>query len=509
MRGRRSNSATAARRISRGRRPGALSDEDWADFLYLRTNPKGVHAERWRHIHRLRPLLQLPARHGQRQDRRHLQDGRAAPDVRRCDGPAMSQPFRTPAGGRIDRARPLAFSFDGVAYQGLPATRSPRRCSPMAFIWSGARSSITGRAASCRAGAEEPNALVDDRSRRRAVTPNLRATQVELYDGLRALRARTAGPRSPSTSARSTICLSPLLRRRLLLQDLHVARTLRQAGPGRMSMSRRSARAAGLGARRATPDPDRYLQHYAHCDVLVVGARPGRACRRAGGERERRARHPLRRAGGASAARCSPRRAPRSTAMPARDWLARRGRDACAIAPNVRLLPRTTAFGCYAENFVGLVERVTEHSTDRRSATCRASGCGRCARARWCLPPARSSGRWCSRTTTGRASCWPTPRGAICSRYGVKVGARVVVATVARQRLSRRARPASKRASTSRSSPICARDANGPLSEAARAAGLEVAAGAEIAGVDGRLRVKSRAHHGIRVESGRSPATRC
>jgi sarcosine oxidase subunit delta len=31
--------------------PASVSDVDWADFLYNRTNPKGVHAERWRHIH--------------------------------------------------------------------------------------------------------------------------------------------------------------------------------------------------------------------------------------------------------------------------------------------------------------------------------------------------------------------------------------------------------------------------------------------------------------------------
>jgi sarcosine oxidase subunit delta len=26
-----------------------LSDEQWAEFLYMRANPKGLHAERWRH----------------------------------------------------------------------------------------------------------------------------------------------------------------------------------------------------------------------------------------------------------------------------------------------------------------------------------------------------------------------------------------------------------------------------------------------------------------------------
>ncbi len=31
--------------------PAAADDAAWADFLYMRSNPKGMHAERWRHIH--------------------------------------------------------------------------------------------------------------------------------------------------------------------------------------------------------------------------------------------------------------------------------------------------------------------------------------------------------------------------------------------------------------------------------------------------------------------------
>jgi sarcosine oxidase, subunit delta len=31
--------------------PKAVTDTEWADFLYSRTNPKGIHAERWRHLH--------------------------------------------------------------------------------------------------------------------------------------------------------------------------------------------------------------------------------------------------------------------------------------------------------------------------------------------------------------------------------------------------------------------------------------------------------------------------
>ncbi len=37
--------------IARPQNPAALSDGEWADFLYLRDNERGVHAERWRHVH--------------------------------------------------------------------------------------------------------------------------------------------------------------------------------------------------------------------------------------------------------------------------------------------------------------------------------------------------------------------------------------------------------------------------------------------------------------------------
>ena len=35
--------------IARPADPSALSDEDWTAYLYARSNPKGTHAERWRH----------------------------------------------------------------------------------------------------------------------------------------------------------------------------------------------------------------------------------------------------------------------------------------------------------------------------------------------------------------------------------------------------------------------------------------------------------------------------
>jgi len=37
--------------VARPADPASVGDDDWAAFLYMRANPKGVHAERWRHIH--------------------------------------------------------------------------------------------------------------------------------------------------------------------------------------------------------------------------------------------------------------------------------------------------------------------------------------------------------------------------------------------------------------------------------------------------------------------------
>jgi sarcosine oxidase subunit delta len=35
--------------LTRPHQPAQLDDQAWAEFLYMRTNTKGVYAERWRH----------------------------------------------------------------------------------------------------------------------------------------------------------------------------------------------------------------------------------------------------------------------------------------------------------------------------------------------------------------------------------------------------------------------------------------------------------------------------
>src|SRR5579859_5298361 len=98
----------------------------------------------------------------------------------------MTGVFRTEGGGRVDRTQPLEFRFDGRRMVGCQGDTLAS-----ALLANGVR--VVGRSFKYHrprgimsAGSEEPNALVTiDRGAGR-ITPNLRATQLELYDGMRA-----------------------------------------------------------------------------------------------------------------------------------------------------------------------------------------------------------------------------------------------------------------------------------------------------------------------------------
>src|ERR1700722_4220327 len=92
--------------------------------------------------------------------------------------------LRTPVGGRIDRTQTLRFKFDGQSYEGVAGDTLAS-----ALLANGVH--LTGRSFKYHrprgilaAGSEEPNALVTVTRDAARTTPNLRATQVELYEGL-------------------------------------------------------------------------------------------------------------------------------------------------------------------------------------------------------------------------------------------------------------------------------------------------------------------------------------
>ncbi len=265
----------------------------------------------------------------------------------------MTGGFRTVDGGRIDRSMPLSFSFDGKQYAGYLGDTLAS-----ALLANGVH--LVGRSfkyhrprGTMSAGSEEPNALVTiDRGAGR-VTPNLRATQVELYDGMRAVSQNRFPSLAFDVGAINDV-MAPIFSAGFYYKTFMWPRTF-----WRRVYEPAIRAAAGLGRAPTAPDPDRYLHHYAHCDVLVIGAGPaGLAAALAastGGKRvvvcDEQSEF-----GGSLLAEKQAHIAGEAASV----WL-HTALDTLGRRPDVILLTRTTAFGWYPDNLVGLVERVTDH----------------------------------------------------------------------------------------------------------------------------------------------------
>jgi sarcosine oxidase, subunit alpha len=195
---------------------------------------------------------------------------------------------RLPSGGRIDRSRPIRFTFNGRPYLGHAGDTlaSALLANDVRVV---ARSLTYGRPRGVfTAGIEEPNALVQV-----GPEPMLRATQVELDEGLDAIGLNGKG--------------------------------------------------------RVTTDPDsgRFDKVYAHCEVLVVGAgRAGLTAALAAGRTGDRVLLVDEQAemGG------------RLLSVGWDDWLTTAIAELRSM-PDIHVLSRTTAFGVYDQNLVLIAER--------------------------------------------------------------------------------------------------------------------------------------------------------
>ena len=270
----------------------------------------------------------------------------------------MTQPYRLAWGGRVNRARLLAFTFDGRQLTGYAGDTLAS-----ALLANGVH--LVGRSFKYHrprgilsAGSEEPNALVTiDRGAGR-VTPTLRATEVDLTDGLIA-RSQNRWPSLAVDVGAASDLLAPLFSAGFYYKTF--------MGPGALGASRLWAkvyeplirRAAGLGRAPDAADPDRYASRYAHCDVLVIGAgAAGLAAALAASEC------------GARVIVCDEQAEMGGWLLsdasgvideqPTHAWLSA-ALDTLAARENIRVLPRTTAFGMFAQGFVGLAQRVSDH----------------------------------------------------------------------------------------------------------------------------------------------------
>ncbi len=176
------------------------------------------------------------------------------------------QSHRLPQGGLIDRKKPLRFRFNGRNLQGYVGDTLAS-----ALIANGIH--LVGRSFKYHrprgifsAGAEEPNALVQLETGART-EPNIRATQIELYDGLSAASQHCWPSVSTDLGA-----INNLLSR--FLPAGFYYKTFMWPPSWWLKYEHWIRKMAGLGVSPRDPDPDFYEHRHAHCDVLVVGSGP-------------------------------------------------------------------------------------------------------------------------------------------------------------------------------------------------------------------------------------------
>jgi sarcosine oxidase subunit alpha len=392
--------------------------------------------------------------------------------------------FRTASGGRVDRSRVLNFTFDGQRYSGVQGDTLAS-----ALLANGVH--LVGRSFKYHrprgifsAGAEEPNALVGIRRDTARYVPNLRATQIELYEGLQA-ESQNRWPSLDFDVGAVNDLISPFIPAGFYYK------TFMWPQNAWHSFYEPKIRAtAGLGVAPSEPDPDRYTNRFAHCDVLVVGAGPAGLAEALAAARA-----------GARVILCDeqselggsllsepPADGVSIDGYRSRDWI-RQAVAQLAGLPEVTLLPRTTAFGFFPHNHVGLNERLTDHLSHvpehlprertwqvRAKQVILATG----AIERPLVFPGND------RPGVMLASAART----YANRYGVLPGTTAVV--VAAHDEAYRAAIDLKTAGVNVALIVDVRErADGPLPNAAREAGLQVQVQSTIVGTTGRLRVNA------------------
>ncbi len=266
-------------------------------------------------------------------------------------------PRRNETGGQIDRLRTIRFTFDGVPFTGHPGDTLASALLASGVTLLGRSFKYHRPRGVLSAGVDEPNALVTI-LRGTAREPNISATAVEIYDGLRAesqnrfpslkwdvgavnqLGSKIIGAGFYYKTFMGPV-IGPLKGTRFWMFCEHFIR-----------------RAAGLGRAGTTADDSRYERMNTFCDVLVVGSGPaGLMAAKAAAE------------GGARVilAELDPSFGGSANwsgetidGTRAADWASEivnglKGRN------NVRLLPRTAVWGYYDGNTLAALERVADH----------------------------------------------------------------------------------------------------------------------------------------------------
>lgn len=253
---------------------------------------------------------------------------------------------------RINRNRTLTFSFNGKEYTGFEGDTVASALLAngvdvvgRSFKYSRPRGIITS-------DSQEPNAIFQVGSTQATTIPNPRATQTDLYQGLTASSTNgwpnvdfdlmgTVGKLGGSMMPPGFYYKTFMFPQSLWMSYEHLIR-----------------KGAGLGASPQQGDPDSYDKMHHHCDVMIVGGGPaGLAAALSAAQTGARVIISDEQNEFGGSLLCSTQ--PIDGQLPSQ-WVEKTVAQLSEM-DNVMLLPRSTVFGYYDHNLVGINERRTDH----------------------------------------------------------------------------------------------------------------------------------------------------
>ncbi len=177
----------------------------------------------------------------------------------------MTKNLRVKTGKMIDETYRVSFKFNGKTYYGFKGDTlasallaNDVHLVSRSFKYHRPRGIMT-------AGSEEPNAIVQLHKNSSRTEPNVRATEVEIYEGLEA-SSQNCWPNVNFDIGGINNFLSPLLPAGFYYKTFMWPASFWKKYEYFIRKS------AGLGKSPDEPDPDVYEHKYIHCDVLVIGS---------------------------------------------------------------------------------------------------------------------------------------------------------------------------------------------------------------------------------------------
>jgi sarcosine oxidase subunit alpha len=264
----------------------------------------------------------------------------------------MSQQNRIQGRGITDPARAVFFSFNGKEYQGQAGDTIASALLANGEIMVGRSFKYHRPRGIVGAGVDDPAGMVQI-GEGNATDPNVIMADRELQEGL------SAAPQNCWPSLKFDIGAINDGLSRFFPAGFYYKTFM--GGLGWMRCEPFIRKAAGLGIAPEGPDPDTYEAINRHVDVLVIGAGPtgitaaAEAAR--SGARVMLAEMTPKLGGSLLSA------APDSVSLGGKapaDWIEAKRKE-LEKHEEVTILTRTTAFGYYPQNFVGLIERVQDH----------------------------------------------------------------------------------------------------------------------------------------------------